>query len=75
MNNILCVGVKVFETKDQKYLKSGLFDDFDKVFCILMVLKEKVKNPEATNMLHFVICCCGFSSRNSRTTAVDGGSV
>ena len=43
----------------------------------LMMLKEKVKNPEATNMLHFVICCCGFSScsRNSRTTAVDGGSV
>ena len=53
MNNISCggvhrtVGVKVFETKDQQHLKSfyDLFDDFNKVFCILMVLKEKGQKP------------------------------
>ena len=53
LNTISCVGVhctvgvKVFETKDQQYLKSfyDLFDDFNKVFCILMVLKEKGQKP------------------------------
>ena len=53
MKNISCVGVhctvgvKVFETKDQQHLKSfyDLFDDFNKVFCILMVLKEKGQKP------------------------------
>ena len=69
MNNITYSRCKSFWSKKSFY---DLFDDFNKGFCILMVLKEKVKNPEATNMLHFVICCCGFSSR---TTAVDGGSV
>ena len=52
--------------------------DLSHIYLAVLVMynsEEKVKNPEATNMLHFVICCCGFSSRNSRTTAVDGGSV